>query len=86
MNFIDTLADLATTTAGLALDHIRGLAGFVLAVTLLLSMNTLIHHMVAAQAANATLFDQITKPVPASMAMAQPAPQQQWIPLSQVQQ
>jgi hypothetical protein len=76
---------IINTTAGLALDHARGLVSLALTVTLLVGVHAALHHVVAEQAANAALFDQLNKPVAANVSMAQPASQQQWIPLSQLQ-
>ena len=69
-----------------ALNHMRGLAGLVLTATMLISGHNLVHHMLTEQAAEATLFDQLAKPVQANVAMVQPTPQPQWIPLSQALQ
>ena len=75
-----TLADLASTTASLALDHIRALAVIMLAVMALAGWHSAVHHLVAQQAANVSAFDQLARPLPAKVAMVT-APQRQWIPL-----
>jgi hypothetical protein len=73
---LETLADLTATATGLALDHTRGLVSLVLAVTLLLGAHSMLHHIVASQAANAALLDQLTRPAPPGAVSGQ-----QWIPV-----
>ena len=79
-NVIDTFADLVTATAGLIFDHARTLAIIAGVALLLLGWHSVIHHMVTAQSSNAALFEQLTRPQPATVAVIT-TPQQQWIPV-----
>ena len=75
---MNTLIDIAATAAGLALDHARSLVGLVLSVTLLVGIHAGLHHVVTEQAATGAALDQLARP---AVAQAQPAQQQQWIPV-----
>lgn len=72
--------DVINTVAHLILNNIRTLGGIACAVVMMVGLQSLVHHLVAEQTANAAMFDQLTRPQSANVAMVT-APQQQWIPL-----
>lgn len=77
-NLIDTLIDMATTFAGLAIEHLRELLAVIVGVALLVAAHVMFQHVVAGQAAEQAMFDQLTKPVAHVPAPAATAASQQW--------
>jgi hypothetical protein len=72
--------DVINTLTRLILDNIRTLGGIACAVVMLVSLQHLVHHMVAEQTADAAMYDQLAKPMPmGSQLTQQPVQQPQWI-------
>lgn len=68
-NFIGALTTTAATIIELASEHLRGLLGLIVSVVVLVGAHATFQHVVAAQAAQHALFDQLTHS-PAAQAQA----------------
>ena len=71
-NFIDTLTTVAATAVDLACEHLRWLLGVIVSVVVLVGAHATFQHMVAAQAAQQVMFDQLTKPAARAQTPAHP--------------
>jgi hypothetical protein len=81
-NPLDTIAGLATIVASLAIENLRVLLSATALVAFLTAVHIEVRHVVAAQNAQQTMFEQFTKPTaqaPAPAATA--AAQKKWCPV-----
>ncbi|MBD8872473.1 hypothetical protein [Rhodanobacter sp. DHB23] len=78
---IDTIADLATMVASLAIENLRVLLSATSLVALLIAGHIEIRHVLAEQNAQQTMFEQIAKAAVQTPAPAATAASQKWCPV-----
>jgi hypothetical protein len=80
-NLIDTIADLATVVASIAIENLRVLLSATALVAFLFAVHVEVRHVVAEQNAQLTMFEQFTKPAAQAPVPTATATSQKWCPV-----